>query len=68
VSEKRVNTVFEPEREEIMEGCKRLKMGHIVLCTGSLLELGSGITTPIVQLNAIAHVPTIGMIKLRRLG
>lgn len=34
-----MNTVFEPEREEIMEGWRRLKMGHFVLCTGSLLEL-----------------------------
>jgi len=40
VAQKRVNIVFEPEREEIMEGWRRLKMGHFVLCTGSLLELG----------------------------
>jgi len=35
-----VNAVFEPEREEIVEGWRRLKMGQFVLCTGSLLELG----------------------------
>lgn len=34
-----MNTV-ELEREEIMEGCRRFKMGHFVLCTGNLLELG----------------------------
>jgi hypothetical protein len=41
--------------------------GLYALCEG-YSSVCSGITALIVQLSAIAHIPTIGMIKLRRLG
>lgn len=41
--------------------------GLCAVCEG-YSNIGGGITTPVVPLSAIAHIPTIGMIKLRRLG
>lgn len=35
-----MNTAFGPEREKILEGWRKLKMLHFLMCRGSLLELG----------------------------